>query len=510
MRRNSNGSRRNSIGSKESAGHYSTDSQSSQSVSQAPQKRRGSKKDKLEQRKMEQINRQLASLQLPNMPSMVSPIHQRRRQEPTNSVIPPKLRILVVADIDLESSSALAEAALVNHYPTKENPLQQVDLCIACGPFCGSDGLNDYYQGRHRLRHFQKHHDTNRHLFVQGRTPTTFSPPPTITTPFSASKPSNNYIHNDNRIQNTRSPEENAAMEGLMTATLSQLESIVCRVVFVPGNTDPIALPNKQNKRLTPNSRNLHKQWMPLGPGLGCAGLLHLDWELQQQQMKQGQQEEEDDDNHRSSNSLPPLENNNITPLSPRDLAKQYSKDYCESLKDLVQMAPPLSAVTEMQPSKYTYAASIDGLQQTSLFQSILVTYYHHYQGSLITDATTTTTSTADINTTATTQKEADDNEEKPEEVESFDPPWPLDHEAFCALPIVQEHVLLEIAAGRNSKGETVSKMQVPKGPNMNVILPGSLRERGDYCLVDIAFMQVDNGYQWRVQHTQFLNLPNM
>ena len=63
MRRNSNGSRRNSIGSKESAGHYSTDSQSSQSVSQAPQKRRGSKKDKLEQRKMEQINRQLASLQ---------------------------------------------------------------------------------------------------------------------------------------------------------------------------------------------------------------------------------------------------------------------------------------------------------------------------------------------------------------------------------------------------------------------------------------------------------------
>lgn len=492
MRRNSNGSRRNSIGSKESAGHYSTDSQSSQSVGQAPQKRRGSKEDKLERRKMEQINRQLASLQLPNMPSIVSPIHQRRRQEPTNSVIPPKLRILVVADIDLESSSALAEAALVNHDPTKENPLQLVDLCIACGPFCGSDGLNDYYQGRHRLRHFQKHHDMNRHLFAQGRTPTTFAPPPTITTPFSAPKPSN-YIQNDNnRKQNTRSPEENAAMEGLMTATLSQLESIVCRVVFIPGNTDPIALPNKQNKRLTPNSRNLHKQWMPLGPGLGCAGLLHLDWERQQQQMKQRQQEEEEDDtNHRSSNSLaPPLENNNtITPLSPRDLAKQYRKDYCESLKDLVQMAPPLSAVTEMQPSKYTYAASIDGLQQTSLFQSILVTYYHHYQGS---------------------QEEADDNEETSEEVESFDPPWPLEHEAFCALPIVQEHVLLEIAAGRNSKGESVSKMQVPKGPNMNVILPGSLRERGDYCLVDIAFMQVDNGYQWRVQHTQFLNLPNM
>jgi hypothetical protein len=91
-----------------------------------------------------------------------------------------------------------------------------------------------------------------------------------------------------------------------MTAALSQLESIVCRVVFVPGRTDPITTitsssDNSQNpfsytkeRRLTPNSRNIHQHWTPLSPGLGCAGLLYLDW----QRLQQHPPPLEDDDTH--------------------------------------------------------------------------------------------------------------------------------------------------------------------------------------------------------------------
>jgi hypothetical protein len=95
-----------------------------------------------------------------------------------------------------------------------------------------------------------------------------------------------------------RTREETSALEGLLTATLSQLENIVCRVVYCPGSTDPIttclgqaAVPNEElgasaaaahhqshhPRRYTPNSRNLHRQWLPLAPGLGTAALLYLD-----------------------------------------------------------------------------------------------------------------------------------------------------------------------------------------------------------------------------------------
>lgn len=75
-----------------------------------------------------------------------------------------------------------------------------------------------------------------------------------------------------------------------MTATLSQLENIVCRVVYCPGSTDPITSCLGQEsssasasghlrhpRRYTPNSRNVHRQWLPLAPGLGTAALLYLD-----------------------------------------------------------------------------------------------------------------------------------------------------------------------------------------------------------------------------------------
>jgi hypothetical protein len=191
-------------------------------------------------------------------------------------------------------------------------------------------------------------------------------------------------------------------------------------------------------------------------------------------------------------------------------------------LETLVQLAPPISAVSDT-PSHH----KINTLLQTSLFQSILVTHFHHLETEDDHDdhnnndhddplpvPTTTTTATTNNDKTST----GEEQDEEDEDEESFDPPWPSEHEAFCALPLVQEHVVLEIASGLNSSGTTVKPMEVPKG-KVRVILPGSLRERGEFCLVDVAFMK-DNDpynnnnnhhrpddYRWRVRKTRFQTL---
>jgi hypothetical protein len=137
----------------------------------------------------------------------------------------------------------------------------------------------------------------------------------------------------------------------------------------------------------------------------------------------------------------------------------------------------------------------------TSLFQSILVTQFHHWEPpnnhkSYHKKCGDNDVDTHDIDYDHCYQARCHHsyhdfhNTDEEDEEESFDPPWPSQHEAFCALPVVQEHVLLEIAAGRNSKGQLVPPMEVPKGPLMKVVLPGSLREGGEFCLIDVSFMK--------------------
>jgi hypothetical protein len=141
----------------------------------------------------------------------------------------PSLRILVVADIHLKSAAALAEHALQNQQLGGGN----IDCIIACGPFARDEDIRQYLQGRY-CRIQRKPHE--------------------------------------------RSRQETAALEGIMSSTLSQLESIVCRVVYVPHPTDPLTAqcPSKEYSgehiRLTSNSVNIHEQWLPLAPGIGCCG----------------------------------------------------------------------------------------------------------------------------------------------------------------------------------------------------------------------------------------------
>lgn len=274
-----------------------------------------------------ELNRRLASLQLPHMPASILTGGANSPSQP------PTIRILVVADIDLESVSALAESALQDM--PQENPLQRVDLCIACGPFCHEDDLRHYYQGRQRRRHAARH-GASYHAKTRSTVPIQVwrggggvgnTVPPFPAMPQQSASCFHNTSHSHSK-QSTysagptssypykRTREETAALEGLMTAALSQLESIVCRVLFVPGKSDPIStitssstsLAYTKERRLTPNSRNIHQHWIPLCPGLGCAGLLYVDGQKLQQQpppLEDDDEGIEDDDVTDSSHLLP-------------------------------------------------------------------------------------------------------------------------------------------------------------------------------------------------------------
>lgn len=194
----------------------------------------------------------IASLQLPRMPA------------PKQGVNPlPTLTILVCADIDLRSTSALAECLLME--PELRN--QTMDLIIAAGPCTRDEDLVAYYQGTAQRNKYKRRQQQLR---------TTVYHPNQVSSSGSNTDPMGDQFCTNETTLLYRTREESAALEGLMTAALSQLESTVCRVVYCPGFSDPLTVV-VDTKRLTPNSRNLHRQWIPLVPGLGCAGLFYLD-----------------------------------------------------------------------------------------------------------------------------------------------------------------------------------------------------------------------------------------
>jgi hypothetical protein len=397
------------------------------------------------------IEQRLASLQLPEgvMPERTTqPKHHdvkptnkcdynkpQHHHDPSSPSNPPTIRILVAADIDLSSASALAEAALRrwsggrdskstrsstsgtdNSNEYDYNPLKSVDLCVACGPFCSEEDIQRYYRGRQlrKRRHnvvcrpdyyhyryqqpghqqYRRHHydyldgggDLSSSTISRGWQPTMTTTSSSLTTspllssqqhqhhqsmqydritgssriPFSQPHQYRQHqqyqqqthcdhdYHNYGQQSNPqnipepypykRTMEETAALEGLVTAAISQLESIVCRVVFVPSKTDPVTTlllsssmddkkqddgnvvqqqqqQQQQNaneatttatpssfptttptpRRLTPNSRNVHQQWIPLAPGLGVAGLAQLQWEKLEQEPPPFASDDDDD-----------------------------------------------------------------------------------------------------------------------------------------------------------------------------------------------------------------------
>lgn len=67
-----------------------------------------------------------------------------------------------------------------------------------------------------------------------------------------------------------------------------------------------------------------------------------------------------------------------------------------------------------------------------------------------------------------------------------FGRPWPSEHSDFVESSLIQEQLALEIASGG---GASQKPKEMQKG-NVRIIIPGSLRERGEFCLVDMSLME--------------------
>ena len=72
-------------------------------------------------------------------------------------------------------------------------------------------------------------------------------------------------------VKKSSTPEDLAVAEGDMASSIAQLENITCRVVYLPGETDP---PNTmiEQLHLTPNSVNLYARRLLLRDGLYITG----------------------------------------------------------------------------------------------------------------------------------------------------------------------------------------------------------------------------------------------
>ena len=71
---------------------------------------------------------------------------------------------------------------------------------------------------------------------------------------------------------------------------------------------------------------------------------------------------------------------------------------------------------------------------------------------------------------------------------------WPAHHDRFCRE---QEDLLsLEIASGCSS-----APARLLEQGNVPILLPGSLRQRGEFCLLDLSLKRgEDRRFAWRVQ----------
>ena len=102
-----------------------------------------------------------------------------------------------------------------------------------------------------------------------------------------------------------RSLEEEATALGDMASIIAQLENIVCRVMYLAAESDPIAtLARAEQLHITPNSVNIYARKLPLIQGLHVTGLTEKSSDLVGTTRGENEDEEEEDDNVRVQASL--------------------------------------------------------------------------------------------------------------------------------------------------------------------------------------------------------------
>lgn len=502
-----------------------------------------------------------------------------------------KLRILVVNDFDLKSSAKLAESSLLssnniqNHMSRHGDPLLEkcVDLCIAvntASEFSAPDGLYDpddellqYYKGQTRRARMLKTTTTKTSATVRSQirlhTPYSYTyngtetrhlrgrprigkktlsssfrsvpvpvPLPPASQPIFYDSCENDNVDcrggigegdNDERLQYDPgqliagiSPEERAARRGLITAALSQLESIVCRVAYVlkddRGNDDRSP---HVHLRLTSNSLDVRNRWLPLVEGLGLAGLVEEPEQTSMEHQSSSATDTHSEDSECDSN----VDSPSIFPSAHRETSESslnvavvspsVSKDKCEEndnhsriLEGLLRSAHPLR-LSNRERDEDPFTKDREGL----LFQSIVIT-----------------AAPASIKAPAKSEIDLDATVELKSESSScsMERQWSATKYGEAKNEFVSDHLLLEIAAGSQATPSSHS-FSSHENASTTVVFPGSLRTRGEFCLVDLVLddgietegigegsTSVDTHYgkqrrsfRWRVEETHFHRLES-
>jgi hypothetical protein len=163
-----------------------------------------------------------------------------------------------------------------------------------------------------------------------------------------------------------------------------------------------------------------------------------------------------------------------------------HRPEYQEALTPILDLAPPSSTSSLKSKDKPSLPCQEDIIFSCQRQQAILVT-----QVGTANNTTTTTTTT---------------HPDKAPDV--FE--WPRDHSSF--IESYNSGLVLNIAAA------PCPPFQQVVGKEAFLVSPGSLRECGDYCLIDICIHQEDttthcdnakgsHTFTWKVDRVQFHNM---
>jgi len=318
-------------------------------------------------------------------------------------------------------------------------------------------------------------------------------------------------------------PEEFSARLGLVTAALAQLESIVCRVVYLCDDLHPEApwqtqmqtqtqkqrqtLKQRQTqeyryRRLTSNSLDLAHRWLPLLDGLGIGGVL-------------GSRTKTGTDTNRCDGDDNGKDGDTGNDNSKDGDSVGEARTHC-SLQAILRSAFPLSAHGESsggteraEPTRGSESESENECKSENESEC---------RGTSEEDDPT---ESSNSNSTAQWLFQSI-------VLNTGSPRTPRHNDrdrATAGSSFVRDHCVLEIAAaaaGARTRTTTRSKAEEEEdaGLGPTVVVPGSLRRNGEFCLIDLLRSDRGNGnagrnaecqrtVSWEVARTQFCRLDD-
>uniref|UniRef100_A0A7S4VXK8 Uncharacterized protein n=1 Tax=Ditylum brightwellii TaxID=49249 RepID=A0A7S4VXK8_9STRA len=356
----------------------------------------------------------------------------------------PMIRILALSDVDLPSSSRLAEYTLRGgHDYNGSNPRclggGGIDACCLIGPLSSSDN--------------------------------------TATTTTTTQDDWSN-----------RPKEEQYSTIGTITATLSQLETIVCRVVYIPSSMDPPCLFSSEKKthplRLTPNSRNVQCRWLHLAPGLSTLGF---------GQYPCSSSDADDDDDCLLYSSHEQEDDNNTY------LQEKRQKENDDDDDDIMNYIHKTQTLLQINPNKNHTTTPIQnqGIFMTHMQPRSTKTCTLHTQEEEETETTTTTTTTATNwpNAWPTSYSHLFDSKSMQDNIilsltssPSIIPRCNSSHHGRHELHQESSTLLHTFSPGEDEaqKVKDGEPFAITRG-NVTIVNPGSLRVNGDFALIDVV-----------------------